>query len=71
MAIELLLGFGLAMLLNRKFNGRGFLMTMMLIPMMLSPLVVALFWGYMYRPDAGRDQLLDPRCVRLATACSG
>src|SRR5205814_6335991 len=26
---------------------------MMLIPMMLSPLVVALFWGYMYRPDAG------------------
>jgi multiple sugar transport system permease protein len=52
-AIELLLGFGLAMLLNRKFTGRGFLMTMMLIPMMLSPLVVALFWGYMYRPDAG------------------
>jgi multiple sugar transport system permease protein len=52
-AIELLIGFGLAMLLNRKFTGRGFLMTMMLIPMMLSPLVVALFWGYMYRPDAG------------------
>ncbi len=52
-AIELVLGFGLAMLLNRNFKGRGFLMTMMLIPMMLSPLVVALFWGYMYRPDAG------------------
>lgn len=52
-AIELLIGFGLAMLLNRKFTGRGFLMTMMLIPMMLSPLIVALFWGYMYRPDAG------------------
>lgn len=51
--IELLLGFGLAMLLNRKFAGRGFIMTMMLIPMMLSPLVVALFWGYMFRPDAG------------------
>jgi multiple sugar transport system permease protein len=28
-------------------------MTLMLIPMMLSPLVVALFWSYMYRPDAG------------------
>ncbi len=51
--IELLLGFGLAMLLNRKFRGRDYLMTVMLIPMMLSPLVVALFWGYMYRPDAG------------------
>lgn len=51
--MELLIGFGLAMLLNRKFAGRGALMTMMLIPMMLSPLVVALFWGYMFRPDAG------------------
>jgi multiple sugar transport system permease protein len=52
-AVELALGFGLAMLLNRNFKSRGFVMTMMLIPMMLSPLVVALFWGYMYRPDAG------------------
>lgn len=52
-AVELLIGFGLAMLLNRNFKARGFIMTMMLIPMMLSPLVVALFWGYMYRPDAG------------------
>lgn len=51
--VELLLGFGLALLLNRKFRGRDYLMTFMLIPMMLSPLVVALFWGYMYRPDAG------------------
>ncbi|MEP7198268.1 MAG: sugar ABC transporter permease [Chloroflexota bacterium] len=52
-AIEMLLGFGLAMLLNRNFKGRGLLMTFMLIPMMLSPLVVALFWGFMYRPDTG------------------
>jgi len=52
-AVELGLGFGLAMLLNRNFKSRGFVMTMMLIPMMLSPLVVALFWSYMYRPDAG------------------
>jgi multiple sugar transport system permease protein len=51
--IELLIGFGLAMLLNRNFKARGLLMTLMLIPMMLSPLVVALFWSYMYRPDAG------------------
>lgn len=52
-SIELFLGFGLAMLLNRKFRGRDYIMTLILIPMMLSPLVVALFWGYMYRPDAG------------------
>jgi len=51
--VELLLGFGLAMLLNRKFRGRDYVMTFMLIPMMLSPLVVALFWRYMYSVDSG------------------
>src|SRR5689334_10597110 len=51
--IELLLGFALAMLLNRNFKGRGGLMTLMLIPMMLSPVVVALFWYFMMRADTG------------------
>jgi multiple sugar transport system permease protein len=45
--IELVLGFGVAMLLNRRFAGRGVLMTMLLIPMMLSPVIVALFWKFM------------------------
>lgn len=49
--IELFLGFGIAALLNRKFAGRGLLMTMMLIPMMLSPVVVALFWRFMMQGD--------------------
>ena len=49
--IQLILGFGIAMLLNRKFAGRSFLMTMMLIPMMLSPVVVALFWRFMMQGD--------------------
>jgi multiple sugar transport system permease protein len=52
-AIELVLGFSLAMLLNRAFKGRGIIVTLMLIPMMLTPLVVALFWRYMYQPDSG------------------
>ncbi len=51
--IELVLGFALAMLLNRKFTGRGLLMTIMLIPMMLTPVVVALFWRYILRTDIG------------------
>jgi multiple sugar transport system permease protein len=52
-SIELLFGFSLAMLLNRAFKGRGIFVTLMLIPMMLTPLVVALFWRYMYQPDSG------------------
>jgi multiple sugar transport system permease protein len=51
--IELLLGFALALLLNRNFKGRGVVMTLMLIPMMLSPVVVALFWYFMMRADTG------------------
>jgi multiple sugar transport system permease protein len=51
--IELLLGFVLALLLNRNFKGRGALMTLMLTPMMLSPVVVALFWRFMLRADTG------------------
>lgn len=48
---ELILGFGIAMLLNRKFAGRSVLMTILLIPMMLSPVVVALFWRFMMQGD--------------------
>lgn len=51
--IELVLGFALALLLNRKFTGRGLLMTLLLVPMMLTPVVVALFWRYMFRTDIG------------------
>lgn len=49
--IELLLGFGVALLLNRRFAGRGLIMTLMLIPMMLSPIVVALFWRFMMQGE--------------------
>lgn len=49
--IELLLGFGIAMLLNRRFSGRGAIMTLMLTPMMLSPVVVALFWRFMMQGE--------------------
>ncbi len=51
--IQLVLGFGLALLLNRKFAGRGLIMTLMLIPMMLTPVVVTLFWRYIFRTDIG------------------
>lgn len=50
-ALELVIGFGVAMLLNRKFTGRAFFMTVLLIPMMLSPVVVALFWRFMMQGE--------------------
>jgi multiple sugar transport system permease protein len=51
--LEFLLGFGIALLFNRKFKGRGFITTVILIPMMLAPLVVGMFWRFMFQADIG------------------
>ena len=53
MVLQVLLGFGLALLINRHFRGAGFLTTVILIPMMLSPAVVGTFWTYLYQPQTG------------------
>jgi multiple sugar transport system permease protein len=50
---QTLLGFGLAMLIREKFKGSGILTTLILIPMMLSPVVVGLFWKLMFNPGYG------------------
>lgn len=51
--LQTLIGFGLAMLVNEKFKGSGLLTTLILIPMMISPVVVGLFWKLMYNPTFG------------------
>ncbi len=53
MAIQIIIGFGLALLLNRNFKGASFWTTIILIPMMLSPAVVGTFWTYLYQPQTG------------------
>ena len=50
---EVLLGFGLALLINRKFRGHGFWTTIILLPMMLSPAVVGNFWTFLLQPQIG------------------
>jgi multiple sugar transport system permease protein len=51
--VEFLLGFGIALLLNRAFPGRGLITTLMLLPMMLSPALAASFWKLIYEPQWG------------------
>ncbi|CAB1059198.1 Dihydroxyacetone ABC transport system, permease protein 2 [Olavius sp. associated proteobacterium Delta 1] len=48
-----LIGLSLALLLNKKFKGHEFFTTIVVLPMMLSPAVVGVFWTYMYQPQAG------------------
>ncbi len=43
---QFIIGFGLALFLNREFKGKGMVTTLMLVPMMLSPVVVGLFWRF-------------------------
>jgi multiple sugar transport system permease protein len=51
--LQTILGFGLAMLVREKFKGSGLVTTLILIPMMISPVVVGLFWKLMYNPTFG------------------
>ncbi|TQV75673.1 carbohydrate ABC transporter permease [Denitrobaculum tricleocarpae] len=53
MIIQVIIGLGLALLINRNFKGSSFWTTVILIPMMLSPAVVGTFWTYLYQPQTG------------------
>jgi len=50
---QVLLGFGAAMLLNRRMPFKGLFTTLLLVPMMMSPVVVGLFWELLYSPSWG------------------
>jgi multiple sugar transport system permease protein len=52
-ALQTIVGFGLAMLVRDRFKGSGFITTLMLVPMMLSPVVVGMFWKLMFNPGFG------------------
>jgi multiple sugar transport system permease protein len=51
--LQVVLGFALALLINRQFRGHASWTTLILLPMMLSPAVVGIFWTYLFQPQAG------------------
>ncbi len=50
---QVLVGFGVALLLNRKVPAKGLVTTLLLLPMMMSMAVVGLFWQLLYSPSWG------------------
>jgi multiple sugar transport system permease protein len=50
---QVVVGFGMAMLLNRKVPAKGLVTTLLLLPMMMSMAVVGLFWQLLYSPSWG------------------
>jgi multiple sugar transport system permease protein len=51
--LEMLLGFALALFLNRPFWGRRIVRTLLLVPMIITPVVSGLIWRIFYDPNAG------------------
>ncbi len=51
--VEMFLGVGLALLLDRNIRGMSLLRTLFILPMMIAPIVVGLMWRYMYHPTVG------------------
>ncbi|MBW4707184.1 sugar ABC transporter permease [Roseobacter sp. YSTF-M11] len=52
-SLEMVLGVGLALLLDRNIRGMSVLRTLFILPMMIAPIVVGLMWRYMYHPSVG------------------
>ncbi len=50
---QVLIGFTLAWLINKKFKGNDLWTTIIVLPMMLSPAVVGNFWTFFYQPQIG------------------
>ena len=52
--ISLVLGLGIALLLDRKFRGRSLVRTMMITPFLVVPVAAALLWKHaLYNPEYG------------------
>ena len=51
--LQVLIGFTLAYLINKKFKGNDMWTTIIVFPMMLSPAVVGNFWTFLYQPQIG------------------
>ena len=51
--LQLLIGLGIAVLFNREFFGRGLARTIILLPMVATPVAIALIWALMFNPSLG------------------
>ncbi len=62
----LLIGLGMALVLNARFFGRGLLRGLVLIPWAMSPVAVGILWGWIYNGDYGplSAALLDLGLIR-------
>lgn len=53
LSIQLVLGVGIALLVTQRLPGMDLARTLLLIPMMISPVIVGLVWLFLYFPELG------------------
>jgi multiple sugar transport system permease protein len=51
--LQLVLGIAIAALFNRDFPGKGLARTVILLPMVATPVAIALIWALMFNPSLG------------------
>lgn len=52
-AVELVLGLGVALLIHGPFMGQGIVRTLILLPMVATPVAIAMAWLLMFEPTVG------------------
>ncbi|TGV62225.1 sugar ABC transporter permease, partial [Mesorhizobium sp. M00.F.Ca.ET.158.01.1.1] len=53
LSAQLVLGVGIALLVSQKLPGMALARTLLLVPMMISPVIVGLVWLFLYFPELG------------------
>ncbi len=53
LSVQFVLGVAMALLVTQKLRGMAIIRTMLLIPMMISPVIVGLVWLFLYFPELG------------------
>ena len=53
LSVQLVLGVGIALIVTQKLPGMPLARTLLMIPMMISPVIVGLVWLFLYFPELG------------------
>lgn len=52
-ALQFLIGLGLALLFNVEFKGRSVARSIVLVPLLITPIVIGLMWKWLLNPEVG------------------
>ena len=66
MTLELVIGFGMALIMNKAFKGRGLVRASVLVPWAIPTAVAAKLWEWNFQPDGVVNQVLGTNIIWTA-----